>query len=348
MVSFLSARWRSRKFCGKGLIVKRLVFFLSSGLACSSPAMTVYSPLGGSTATGGTGGGNAQASMASDGTVTIPGAFVAVSAGYDTACGLRTDGSISCWEFAALDQPTSYPGKFVSFTAGGPVCGLKADGTLACWGNTIAGEDSPPPGTYTNVASYAWYGCAVRKTDGTIACWGQYLSPASVQGETFVSISLSVSSGTDFACGVRTDSTLACWAAMIPLGPATPPAGTFTQVSAGDGYGCAVRTDGTIVCWGGAVDAKLSSPPASSSVTAGQAETFSAVSTSNGWVCALRKPDGALVCWGVHAGEYAPLASIPSGGFKSISVSAHDTCGVKNDGSIACWANPARLSAVGY
>lgn len=350
--------------------MRRLVSLLPIVLACSSSALRVSSPsdggavaIGGSggdtlgghpsggnaTATGGAVGGTGQASMASDGSVTIPGAFVAVRAGYGTACGLRTDGSISCWEFVALDQPVSYPGKFSSFTASGPVCGLKADGTLVCWGKTIAGEDSPPPGTYTYVDSTGWYGCAVKKSDGTIVCWGEYLSPAPVQGEAFVSINLSISSGGyDFACGVRTDSTLACWGVALPLDPGATPEGTFTEVSAGDGYGCAVRTDGTVICWGGEVDANLSSPPASPSATADQTETFSSVSTSNGWACALRKPDGTIVCWGVHAGEYAPLASVPSGGFKFISVSSHDTCGVKTDGTIVCWANPVRQSQVGY
>ena len=358
----------SGTFRGREVTMKRLAMLFPMVLACSSSAFRLSSSLdGGSSAIGGNGGdtlglpapgggstatgggvGTGKASMASDGSVTIPGVFVAVSAGYGSACGLRADGSISCWEFAALDQPMSYPGKFSSFTAGGGVCGLKADGTIVCWGDTVAGEDTPPPGTYSYVTTAGWYGCAVRKTDGRIVCWGEGLSPAPVQGDTFISIDASPSDGNDFACGVKTDSTLACWGDAIPLGPGTPPAGTFTEVSAGNGYGCAVRTDGAVTCWGGNVDADLSYPPASSSTPAGQTETFSSVSTSNGWACALRKIDGTVVCWGVHTGEYAPLASVPSGSFKFISVSTHDTCGVRTDGTIVCWANPVRQSQVGY
>ena len=60
---------------------------------------------------------------------------------------------------------------------------------------------------------------------------------------------LSVSAGTYFACGLKTDSTLACWGDNS-AGEATPPAGAFASVSAGAYFACGLRTDSTIACWG--------------------------------------------------------------------------------------------------
>src|SRR5207248_1001211 len=57
-----------------------------------------------------------------------------------------------------------------------------------------------------------------------------------------------VSAGYVQTCGIKTDSTVACWGGVF--WPQTPPAGAFTQVSAGGGHNCGVKTDETVACWG--------------------------------------------------------------------------------------------------
>ena len=60
---------------------------------------------------------------------------------------------------------------------------------------------------------------------------------------------LTVSAGTSFACGLKTDGTVACWGDNS-AGEATPPAGAFASVSVGAYFACGLRTDSTIACWG--------------------------------------------------------------------------------------------------
>ena len=57
-----------------------------------------------------------------------------------------------------------------------------------------------------------------------------------------------VSATSDYACGVRTDSTLACWGTNERW-PAAPPAGTFSQVSVGSYRACTVGRDARLECW---------------------------------------------------------------------------------------------------
>ena len=59
----------------------------------------------------------------------------------------------------------------------------------------------------------------------------------------------SVSAGDYFACGLKTDGSIACWGENAS-GQATPPTGTFMYLSVGAASACGVRTDGTLACWG--------------------------------------------------------------------------------------------------
>jgi len=58
----------------------------------------------------------------------------------------------------------------------------------------------------------------------------------------------SISAGSNFTCGIRTDGTLVCWG--DPSLGWTIPTGTFSQVSSGFSHACAIRTDATLACWG--------------------------------------------------------------------------------------------------
>ncbi len=135
---------------------------------------------------------------------------------------------------------------------------------------------------------------------------------------------------------MKTDGTVACWG-RNDYGQATPPAGTFTQVSAGGLHTCGVRTDGTIVCWGWNIYGQTAAP----------AGTFSEVSAGLWHTCGV-KTDGTVACAVMESCDITcgrPLrekndfgqATPPSGTFTQISAGSLHTCGVKTDGTLACW-----------
>ena len=67
-----------------------------------------------------------------------------VNAGGNHTCGLRPDGSITCWGRDDNDQsPTQVVGVFTSESAGvGQTCGVRIDGYVVCWGSQARGLTS--------------------------------------------------------------------------------------------------------------------------------------------------------------------------------------------------------------
>src|SRR5207253_2635523 len=54
------------------------------------------------------------------------------------------------------------------------------------------------------------------------------------------------------------------------------------------------------------------------------------------------KTDGTLACWGDNG---FGQASPPSGSFTAITAGSDHTCGVKNDGTLACWGDNGKGQA---
>ena len=69
------------------------------------------------------------------------------------------------------------------------------------------------------------------------------------RGQTPVRDLKAISAAYYFACGIRTDDTVACWGSNSH-GEATPPSGTFKAISGGFDHTCAIRTNDTVACWG--------------------------------------------------------------------------------------------------
>ena len=79
------------------------------------------------------------------------GAFVQVSAGYRSSCGVESTGKIACWgvdngndeDFGQVtDAPTE--AGFVAVEVGWHhVCALREDGERTCWGQDDLGQSSP-------------------------------------------------------------------------------------------------------------------------------------------------------------------------------------------------------------
>ncbi len=158
------------------------------------------------------------------------------------------------------------------------------------------------------------------KTDGTVACWG---SNGFGESTPTVGAFIQVSTGTNFTCGLKTDGSIACWGSNNG-GQASPPAGTFVSISAGDAHSCGVRTNGSVACWGANIVGDATPP---------NGNDFVEVSAGQQHTCGL-KTDGTLSCWGDNSnGRSTP----PAGTFLKVSVGKAHACALMTDGTVACW-----------
>jgi alpha-tubulin suppressor-like RCC1 family protein len=172
-----------------------------------------------------------------------------VSVGFAHACGLRTDGTITCWgagteesvcETNNCGQALPPDGVFTSVSAGRRhTCAVASDETVQCWGVDAQRQASPPAGAFVKVAAGDVLTCGIR-VGGQVVCWGNSADPEDIDGE-YQDVSVAIGS----ACGITTDGLLQCWG----TNPFDAPSGTFTQVSIGLVHGCAVRTDRSLECF---------------------------------------------------------------------------------------------------
>ena len=90
------------------------------------------------------------------------------------ACGVRTDGTATCWGDTAVPVPS---GTFTQVSAGfWTGCGIREDGAAACWGDGRYGETSPPAGSFTHIPINEDWTCGLRPS-GDVVCWGTVAIP---------------------------------------------------------------------------------------------------------------------------------------------------------------------------
>ena len=247
------------------------------------------------------------------------GVFSAVSAGSGYSCGLRSDGTITCWGDNRDGRAEAPGGAFSAVSAGSNhSCGLRSDGTITCWGYNGDGRAEAPGGVFSAVSAGGWHSCGLR-SDGTITCWGYN---GSGQAEAPGGVFSAVSAGWAHSCGLRSDGTITCWGDNRD-GRAEAPGGVFSAVSASGEHSCGLRADGTITCWGNNRDGRAEAPGG----------VFSAVSASGEHSCGLRA-DGTITCWG---NNYYGEAETPGGVFSAVSAGEWHSCGLRSDGTITCW-----------
>ena len=251
------------------------------------------------------------------------GSFAAVSVGANHSCGLSADGSVNCWGTTTSGPVGWIAGSFVAVSAGtASSCAVRADGSITCWGmNALAYQMDAPSGRFAAVSPGFRLSCALR-VDGSIICWNSRGEPSL---DVPVGSYASVSAGGDHACGVRGDGIIACWG-LNQYGQSDAPAGSFVAVSAGFDFSCALRADGSITCWGRNENGQLDVP----------AGSFVAVSAGVSHACGLH-PDGSVTCWGSN--EDGQL-DVPAGSFVAVSAGVRMLVA---DGTNVCGAG-ARLA----
>ena len=257
-----------------------------------------------------------------DSTTAVATRYSAIAAG-SYACGLRKDGTLSCWGGTA-EEPS---GRFASVSVGtNHMCALGVDGDVSCWGGKDFRRASAPTGSFTSISAGGSERCGVRES-GTIACWGRIAEAPSGQFTD-------VASGPSHICGVRTDKSIQCWGpdgrgGADPSAATDSPTGSYTKVAAGRDYSCGLRTGGAIRCWGNEdysrlYDYGLTNPPTG---------RFVAMSAGSLHACGIRI-SGAVKCWGDDA--YGQL-NAPAGKFTEVAVGVFYSCGLRDDGTIQCW-----------
>ena len=160
---------------------------------------------------------------------TSAGSLESVVTGRMFGCGLDGDGLARCWKPGGwLDAPDEAL-KFIA-AGGTQVCGIKeADSSLMCWEwaygsswritgprNEYTHLTDEPEGEFIHVDTSYGPSCAVKSV-GDVICWG---SASIISTERMLEELndvpegeyLTVSVDWDwFACGLRTDKTIACW-----------------------------------------------------------------------------------------------------------------------------------------
>ena len=64
--------------------------------------------------------------------------FTSVSAGVTHSCGVRADGTVTCWGYNDDGQADAPSGGFIAVSAGAlHSCGVRADGSVTCWGADV-------------------------------------------------------------------------------------------------------------------------------------------------------------------------------------------------------------------
>ena len=112
------------------------------------------------------------------------GRFTALGVADGASCGIREDGTVTCWGSRVPEPPVSPTTGFTALAAGfRHWCGIRTDATVVCWPKTYSQQVHPPEGRFTMLVGGYEHSCGLR-TDGTVACWGRLWTlppPAGVQ-----------------------------------------------------------------------------------------------------------------------------------------------------------------------
>ena len=180
------------------------------------------------------------------------GRFSGLSAGHGYACAVRGDSAVVCW--GAFSPPGENGGEnagsFTRVSVGDPrswerfhACALGADGNVMCWDQE--GRHPTRRGSHIDVSVGDAHACALRAS-GDVECW-RFINAQIPWEDLPYGIFVQISSEGTQTCGVREDTTAACWG-YVPEGPDwrafDPGWRGFTEVSASFEHACGLREDG--------------------------------------------------------------------------------------------------------
>jgi len=267
----------------------------------------------------------------------------AISAGNETTCGLKEDGTVWCWGANGNGQlgdgsmtkrslvPVRVVGvdAAVSIAAGGastPVgwgainsafnCAVLLDGTVRCWGQVPGVEDAtsvpiPVPGIQhaVMVAGGNRHACALLER-GSIQCWGDNSSGQLGNGTTANSAKPVTVSGIRNAKAV---------------------------VGLGTDFSCALLMGGSVGCWGDLPPgSSITMMPGSSKPIAIDIDgsTVRGIAAGRFGGCAVSS-NGSVRSWGLDPKNLAIMPTMQPA--SAVAVGVHHACALLSNGTIQCW-----------
>jgi len=255
--------------------------------------------------------------------------FKAVGAGTHTACGVRTDGTLTCWGVGLVgdgtvllrETPTAVaPGTRWSavFPGNGHSCGLHEDGTAWCWGSNESGQlghgavgakgeptQVGEENTYASVAVGGCHTCALKK-DGSLVCFG-----------------------------LNSFGQLGIGTLDSKVTPAPVPGSDWKFVAAGSSHTCGLRNDGSTWCWGSNEAGSVGDKTNLDKKDPTQVEPLSGWETlalGSNVSCGLRQDHG-IWCWG---NENLSSPKKVGGAFTALSAALSSCCGLAEGGIVKC------------
>jgi alpha-tubulin suppressor-like RCC1 family protein len=255
-------------------------------------------------------------------------------------CGVRAEGELHCWEESPYDVSPSDSGTdiperrpervstfddWVMSRAGGyELCGLRSDGSLWC-SNRRSLDDFERIELEEPVHSLSrgWsHGCTAG--NGRAFCWG-----------------------------LDADGELGDGTRQFSAGPREVVGEGWEAIAAGTKFSCGLRSDDSVWCWGSNSSGRLGYgvTPDKQAPTRVGSERWISLSTGNASSIAVRA-DGSFWSWGIlfsytHTynaplgAETTPVRLDESLDFRMADGLAERRCGIRNDGSLACWRGNA-------
>jgi hypothetical protein len=278
-----------------------------------------------------------------------------LTAGADTTCHTRADGSLGCWGDLGFNESGGVDIKTLALPEARykqvglgieHMCGVSFDGAVYCRGSNRFGQ----LGTGNRSNSY----------DADVA----------VQQNALVFTSIAV--GAYHTCALTQQGQPFCWGSgnhgrlgnnstedsLVPTPIATGQRGLergrFVSLAAGMLNTCGLTSEGTLFCWGGMHGTGLerlggAEPPiAFTPERVPGTERFRHVVSGRDHVCALNT-SGRAFCWGGNEDgklgigrtserEFMPVPVAGNHTFVSLAAGyGRDTCGITATGSAYCW-----------
>ena len=212
------------------------------------------------------------------------------------------------------------------------------------------------------------------RVGGDYKCLGPKMDEA-LPHRDFVTAYWMSSSPSIHECGLRPDGRLECWGFRDPIRAADGVEPLVSAAMFDYEVMCGVRAEGSLACWhsddrsasvGELVDLdEWTAEPARDDAAGGGVDRplssggpFSQVYSVSRSLCALSVAGEVSCWWSARLGEDPPegrfvdvpegsFVDVPEGRFVDVAVGVRHGCGIREDGTVACWGEDFDVTDVG-